>query len=199
MHVPAPHPALFTETEETDLTWVGLCCSPSLPSRPQDTRSSRGRRVTGWRGTSAPGGACPCGVGVCPRPGRCGQQPSLSPRQFSNLVIYVGLCRHGLPHPSSLFLFIETWLLSCPCVSIHIHLLNKRWDSGVPRSLCPGCLSVREQLCWALCVGQAIPPLQVPSLWQQVKGGGRGPAPRPALPEAPEVVLTNRNQVCARM
>lgn len=41
-----------------------------------------------------------------------------------------------LPH----FLFIETVLLSCPCVSSPIHLLNKRWESCVMRSFFSLCL-----------------------------------------------------------
>lgn len=58
MHVPASDLLfLFIQIDKTDLTWVG-------PSHPHDIRSFGGGCVTGWRGTSALGGLCPCGVGV---------------------------------------------------------------------------------------------------------------------------------------
>lgn len=173
-----PHPALFTETGETDLAWVGLCCSPSLPSCPQGIRSCQGE-------------ACDR-LERCLRPRRC-----VSPwcrclslawvvraaaQPVSTLVQQPGyLCGAVQARPprtpSSSFLFIETWLLSCPCVSTHIHLLNKRRDSGVLRSLCPGCLSVRGAAVSGAVWGASCPSLEAPSPRQQVKWGGRAVTP----------------------
>lgn len=120
---------------KTDLTWAGLWYkAPACPATPR-SQELRGRGVTGWRGSSGLGGLCPCGVGVSvPQPGQCGRLPSPSPSWLSNLVIYVELCRQQAPLPSPFLLFIYTLLLSCSCISIPIHLLNKRWESGVTRS-----------------------------------------------------------------
>lgn len=48
---------------------------------------------------------CPCGVGVSvSQPGQCRQLPSPHLHSLSNLVIYVGRCRHG-PHCHPHFIY----------------------------------------------------------------------------------------------
>lgn len=89
---------------------------------------------------------CPCGVGASvSQPGQCRQLPS--PHLHSATWLFMW-GRAGTGPTAIPILFIGTLLLSYPCVSIPIQLLNnKRWESGVMRSffsLClfPGHLSI---------------------------------------------------------
>lgn len=76
---------------------------------------------------------------LSPSLGSAGDCPaqSLCPLWLSNLVIYVGSCRHG-PHCHPCFSYLLK-LCCCPVfVSIPIHLLdNKRWESRVMKSFFP--------------------------------------------------------------
>lgn len=155
---------VFIQIDKTDLTWVGI-------------RSFGGGCVTGRRHLCRRRSVSLWWWCVCPLVWavRAAAQPVATLAQQPGYLCEAVQAQPTVV-PSSYLLKL---LLSCPRVSIPIHLLNKRWDSCVMRSffsLClfPGRRSFPESV--RQCVRHRPRPFEGPSHWQQVKWGRGGPS-----------------------
>lgn len=125
MHVPASAPAVFIETEETDLTWAGLWCR--APATPTISGASEGSGVCDGAG-KGPLASVVCvpavlvfvpGLGSA---GDCSTSVSTLAQQSRYLCGAVQARAHGCPRFSYLLK-----LGCCPSLCLHTHpLLNNK-------------------------------------------------------------------------
>lgn len=112
MHVPASAPAVFIETEETDLTWAGLWCR--APATPTISGASEGSGVCdgAGKGPLASVVCVPAVLVFVPWPGQCRRLLHLRFHTGSAVSLFMWGCAGTGPRLSPFLLFIETWLLS---------------------------------------------------------------------------------------